>query len=330
VLNRRNKIYYIPDKSETIWRRKYKEWVCSFKAVPSFPEDIQIQTITGCNASCAFCPSGKTENPMPVGKMEDGLYRKIIDECLKKTVKRISPYLMNEPLCDSDLGWKIKYIAERKNNRPSIKLNTNASLLMGKLLEDILNNGLDRLNISFHGISKDVYEKGMQGLKYEKTLDNVKNILEAKKKMNKEKPRITITMVRTKLIDSQIDDIKSYWGKRNVSVHIQPMENRASGYIRDEGLNPEEWKPYIHCKRLFKQAYILYNGDMVLCCADWERTTILGNVREKSIEDVWNGEKAVSIRRKFLSGDTKGLLCHSCLRQPRQLRERLSWNKINR
>ena len=163
-----------------------------------------------------------------------------------------------------------------------------------------------------------MYEESMQGLKYEKTLDNVNNILEAKKKMNREKPRITITMVRTKLIDSQIDDIKSYWGKRNVSIHIQPMENRASGYIRDKGLNPEDWKPYIHCKRLFKQAYILYNGDMVLCCADWERTTILGNVREKSIEDVWNGEKALSIRRKFLSGDTKGLLCHSCLRQPRQ------------
>jgi len=57
---------------------------------------------------------------------------------------------------------------------------------------------------------------------------------------------------------------------------------------------------------------------MVLCCADWERTTILGNVKEKSIEEVWNGEKAISIRKKFLSGDTKGILCHSCVRQPRR------------
>ena len=159
MLKKKCKIYYIPDPSEAIWKRKYKEWVCSFKAVPFFPEDIQIQTITGCNASCAFCPHGKTKNAMPVGEMEDELYCKIIDECLKKPVKRISPYLMNEPLCDSELGWKIKYIAERKNAQPSIKLNTNASLLKGKLLDDILESGLDRLNISFHGITKEVYEK---------------------------------------------------------------------------------------------------------------------------------------------------------------------------
>jgi hypothetical protein len=43
VLNRRNKIYYIPDTSEAIWKRKYKEWFRSFKPVPFFPEDIQPQ-----------------------------------------------------------------------------------------------------------------------------------------------------------------------------------------------------------------------------------------------------------------------------------------------
>jgi MoaA/NifB/PqqE/SkfB family radical SAM enzyme len=319
VLSKSKKAYDILYKYEKICELKYKEWLYPFRALTSFPEDIQVQTVTGCNAYCAFCPNGKTENPIPPGKMEGDLYRKIIDECVKKPVRRISPYLMNEPLCDSELGWKIKYITERKKNRLSIKLNTNASLLSGKLLEDILESGLDRLNISFHGISKEVYEKSMQGLEYEKTLANVNNVLEAKKQMNKEKPKITITMVKTKLIDSQIDDIKSYWGKRNVSIHIQPMENRANGYIRDKGLNPDNWETYSRCKRLFKQAYILYNGDMVLCCADWERTTILGNVKEKSIEEVWNGENAVSIRKKFLRKNTKGLLCHSCLRQPRQL-----------
>lgn len=318
MLKKKYKKYYIPDKTEKIWSCKYKEWFRSFKPVPSFPEDIQIQTITGCNASCAFCPHGKTQKPFPQGKMEDDLYSKIIDECLKKPVKRISPYLMNEPLLDRELGWKIRYIAERKQSRPSTKVNTNASLLKGDMVENILNSGLDRLNISFHGISKEVYEKSMQGLDYEKTLGNVNNFLEIKKEMKAEKPKVTITMVRTKWIESEIDDIKRYWGKRNVSVHMQPLENRANEHVKNKGLNPNEWQPYLWCKRLFTQAYVLYSGDMVLCCVDWERTTILGNVREKSIEEVWNGGKAVSIRKKFLGGNTAGLLCHSCLKQLRQ------------
>lgn len=318
MLRKKHKKYYIPDATDKLWSCKYKEWFRSFKPVPSFPEDIQIQTITGCNASCAFCPNGKTKNPFPKGEMEDDLYCKIIDECLRKPVKRVSPYLMNEPLRDRKLGWKIKYIAEQKKSAPSIKINTNASLLKEDMISDILNSGLDRLNISFHGISKEVYEESMQGLVYEKTLNNVNNFLETKWKMKTIKPKVTITMVKTKWIESEIDEIRNYWHKKEVSVHIQPLENRANEQVKNKGLNLKEWQPYLWCKRLFTQAYILYNGDMVLCCVDWERTTILGNVREKSIEEVWNGKKAVSIRRKFLSGNTEGLLCHSCLKQLRQ------------
>ena len=309
------KIYYIPDKAESLWYYNYKELFHSFKPVPPFPRYIQVQTITGCNASCTFCPHGKITNPFPKGKMEDELYRKIIDECVKKPVKRISPYLMNEPLLDRELGWKIKYIAERKSPRLFIKINTNASLLRGGIAEDIMNSGLDRLNISFHGISKEVYEKSMQGLNYEQTLANVNHFLETKNKLNVPKPKVDVTMVRTKWIESEITTIRNYWREKKIRVHIQPLENRANQQIQGRGLHLKEWRPYSWCKRLFTQAYILYNGDMVLCCVDWERTTILGNVREKSIEEVWNGEKAVSIRRTFLSGNTEGLLCHSCFIQ---------------
>jgi hypothetical protein len=175
----------------------------------------------------------------------------------------------------------------------------------------------DRLNISFHGITKKVYEKTMQGLSYEDTLLNINTFLETKRKMNKVKPKVTVTMVETEWINPERDKIMNYWDKRDVSIHIQPLENRTQKQITNRGLNLNEWKPYLWCKRLFSQAYILYNGDMVLCCADWERTTILGNVKEKSIAEVWNGKKALFIRKKFLSGTTKDLLCHSCLRQPR-------------
>lgn len=317
-MRKKHKRYYIPGVTDKPWVCKYKEWFRSFRPVPSFPEDIQIQTITGCNASCVFCPNGKTKNPFSPGKMEDDLYRKIIDECVEKPVKRISPYLMNEPLQDKELGWKIKYIAEKKPAGLSIKMNTNASLLKGDMVDGILTGGLDRLNISFHGISKKVYERSMQGLDYEKTLTNVNGFLEAKRRMNATKPKVTVTMVKTNWIAPEIDEIRSYWNKRNVNVHIQPLENRANEKVENKGLNPKEWQPYLWCKRLFTQAYILYNGDMVLCCVDWERTTILGNVKGKSIEEVWNGEKAVSIRKRFLDGDTVGLLCHSCLKQRRQ------------
>ena len=283
--------------------------------VPPFPEDIQIQTITGCNASCVFCPNGKTKNPIKPARMDDGLYQKIIDECLKHRVKRISPYLMNEPMLDRKKKKKIRYIADRKPAKLSIKINSNASMLKGEMIEQILNSGLDRLNISFHGISKEVYEESMQGLNHGDVLGNINRFIEEKQRRNLKKPKVTIVMVKTKLVADEIDSIKNYWKQRNVSTHIRAMENRASDAVQGRNLNPDKWQPFHWCKRLFTQAYILATGDVVLCCVDWERTTILGNLREKTLEEVWNSEKAVSIRRKFLSGDFRDILCSNCLKQ---------------
>lgn len=291
------------------------KWFKSMEPVPDFPEDIQIQTVTGCNAACVFCPNGKTKNPVKPARMDDELYRKIIDECLLRRVKRISPYLMNEPLLDKNLGWKIKYIADRKHNGLSIKINSNGSMLKNDMADQILDSGLDRLNVSFHGISKNVYEESMKGLKYEVVLENVNNFILKQRKKGLKKPKVTIVMVKTKLVEQEIDAIRKYWRERDVGTHIRAMENRANSSVQEKNINPEKWHPFHWCKRLFTQAYILATGDMLLCCVDWERTTVLGNVRDSSIEDIWNGERAVAIRKKFLSGDTRGLLCHSCLKQ---------------
>lgn len=80
-------------------------------------------------------------------------------------------------------------------------------------------------------------------------------------------------------------------------------------------MRKKKWNRFTWCKRLFTQAYILWNGDMLLCCVDYGYTTVLGNVAEQSIREVWNADKAREIRRRFLCGETAGLLCHSCLKQ---------------
>ena len=67
------------------------------------------------------------------------------------------------------------------------------------------------------------------------------------------------------------------------------------------------------CTRLFKQAYIMFNGDMVLCCVDYSRKEVLGNITDSSISAVWNGTRAREIRRRFLAHEFASLpLCGDC------------------
>ena len=48
--------------------------------IPSKPDHVQIQTVTGCNADCIFCPNRKTKRHIPLGRrMEWDLYRSVVD-----------------------------------------------------------------------------------------------------------------------------------------------------------------------------------------------------------------------------------------------------------
>ena len=42
------------------WRKRLTR-----RPVPRFPRNIQIQTQTGCNADCVFCPYGATADTQP-------------------------------------------------------------------------------------------------------------------------------------------------------------------------------------------------------------------------------------------------------------------------
>ena len=110
------------------------------RPVPAFPRVLQIQTRTGCNADCIFCPYGATAGTQPRGTMDWALFRKIIDESARHRVRRISPYLMNEPFVDPEIFEKIAYI-NRVNHRARVTLTTNGSLLTKGVVDRLLGLG---------------------------------------------------------------------------------------------------------------------------------------------------------------------------------------------
>ncbi|MEJ5299510.1 MAG: radical SAM/SPASM domain-containing protein [Thermodesulforhabdaceae bacterium] len=308
--------YYLEDKPIG-WVEKARRFIFERKLpMWDFPRNIQIQTIAACNAHCIFCPHGKTNNPLTRGSMDWDLYRTIIDEITKYRVFRISPYLMNEPLLDKEIGERIRYISSRKRFPTYTKINTNASLLTEEMSRDLLDSGLDVLTCSVHGIVKEKYEQTMVGLKLEEVLEKIDRFLELKKKFRKKKPELRITMIRTKLIEPDIEKIKEYWKKRNVRVAIRPMSNRAHESISSLSINARPLMPFTWYHRLFEQIYINVKGQLLICCNDWEQTTVLGDLTKQSIYEAWRGEPYMEVRRRFLRGQVKGMLCENCLMQP--------------
>lgn len=285
------------------------------RPVPPFPINIQIQTQSGCNAHCRFCPNHNTKGKLSMGRMDEEAFFRIIDEAVRHPVKRISPYLMNEPLADPRLPDLIRYIADRKKPMTRIKINTNASYLDETMSLRLMESGLDRLHVSFHGIRRETYEASMGKMNWEQNLANVNRFIELRKRHKGQAPRLKITMVHTKAIDRELDEIRQYWNSRGITVNIHAFENRSHGSVEARGLNALPMRLLSDCDRLMQQAYILWNGDCVLCCVDWERTTVLGNVAEGGLQKVWQNQNYLNFRRAYLAGDTGGTLCEGCLVQ---------------
>jgi len=304
--------YYMDRPGDSPWVRVKNR--LTRRPIPDFPRTIQIQTFTGCNADCIFCPYGETYESQPKGKMTPELFRRIIDEAAEHRVRRISPYLMNEPLMDRDLFDKIRYI-NKTIPECKVVVTSNGHFLTPPVVDKILEmgDGLHELYVSFQGIDKESYEKTMRGnMNFERTLANVDHFVETQRKRGLERPKLWITMVDTAVIDAR--KAVAYWRSRGVASKYTTLENRGGNISDAESFSrTRSMSYYTTCTRLFKQAYVMFNGDLVLCCVDYSREQVLGNIVGRSVYEVWNGPVAKEIRRRYLGHEFDKLpLCGNC------------------
>jgi MoaA/NifB/PqqE/SkfB family radical SAM enzyme len=244
--------------------------------------------------------------------MDAALFHKIVDQLIEGGVQRISPYLMNEPLLDRRLPDLIAYVEKRKRPGQFVKINSNGALLDETMAKRLLDSGLDRLNFSVHGIEPEPYERAM-GQKLGPVLANIDRLLQLKREGGYRKPRIRISMLMTTLLEPQLPRIREYWESRGLQVNLNRLENRgAHDGIQANEIARQDLRVYDWCNRLFTQIYVLWDGRLVMCCADWEQIGIMGDASRDSIGDIWNGPQYDAFRRRFLAGKVKGMLCEGC------------------
>lgn len=283
---------------------------------PKFPQIIQVQTQYGCNARCVFCPMGSEDNQL-IGRMEDAIFERIVDEAVSNNVKVFSPYLQNDPLVDRKIHERIAVIRERRGKKfwPKTKLITNGGLLTEEKCYNLIKAGLEYIVFSVHGIEKTIYDNIMQGPKFETTIRNIERFVQIKDELRSDNPQIEVWAVKTREVEVQLQETREFWASRNIKFKARQLDNRANPDIVDlTDMAPEnaEWKYAYYCTIPFWRAWVLWNGDMVLCCVDWERRMVFGNINKQSIKEIWNGEAYKRYRRRMMKRDLIGTLCEHC------------------
>ncbi|MBN2143229.1 MAG: glycosyltransferase [Candidatus Aureabacteria bacterium] len=273
-----------------------------------------FQTISKCNASCGFCPYPSVSPDLPHGRMEEDLFLKILDDCqpYQEHLINLIPGLMNEPLLDKQLIQKIT-IMKRRFPRACVHFLTNGSLIDEKCGDEILDSPLDWIGISFFGHTKASYESSM-GLPYEKVRKYVEAFV--KKAVAVRGPEfVMITFFKWNLFTEQeVKDEVAFWK----DLGVMRISNHEGGISR-AGNVPSIPAPVNQrmnsCHSIWsrKMMHILHNGDVVLCCMDWRRRHVLGNVREKSIHEIWHSADYEKIRN-VIRGESPLQPEHLCSR----------------
>ncbi len=273
------------------------------KKIFAHPKQIRIENTVLCNANCIICPREKLSRPM--GTMSFEKFKEIIDQCDPNQLKDLHLQGFGEPLLDKDFVKKIKY-AREKLPKTRLFFVTNASLLKGELAKDILLSGVDKIKVSFYGTKKEEYERIHTPLNYEETKKNILDFIKLKKQLKRKKPILSVKYIGS--IPSFLKFLKEWIFKTHVEF------SHFHNYGKGRNYNKPKSKKKPRCPMISRPIMqILWNGDVVPCCYDFNGEYIIGNVYKQGLLGVWNSKKYDSIRELNRKGKITDIpLCRNC------------------
>jgi radical SAM protein with 4Fe4S-binding SPASM domain len=251
---------------------------------------VGIETNNTCNLECICCPVPK-EMKREKGYMEFETFKKIID--LNPEIQRV--YLTNwgEPLIHPDIIEMIHYAHSRGKQTA---LTTNGTLLDKSLTRELLESGLDIIKFSVDG-GKETYQR-VRGFPYEKIESYILHFIQMRNDLKK-KTWVEVSMLIFNETTAEIDSFFIRWKNKADFVNIQPKFFTITK------------KNYTPCRELWRIMVVLWNGDVVPCCVDFDGTIVIGNAKRENLQSLFKNKIMREIRKKHLLKKPPSL-CEKC------------------
>lgn len=217
-----------------------------------------------CNLNCSFCPTRQTKQPLV--DMPKEMAFKIIDEVINKVQNHISLALFGESTLHNDINEIIDYIKNKRNIK--IILYTN-----GVQLKQSTVDRLDKVIISLDATNKSEYIEYKGSTSYTKLIEKIKKL----------KGNIVVQYARLNykgLVKGHNQKVKHgrlvSWGGK---IKIKTKKRRR-----------------LACGHIFEYLNIASNGDVIMCCFDYNHSFDIGNIKD-GVMKIWNGKVMNKLRK---------------------------------
>jgi hypothetical protein len=240
------------------------------------------------------------------------LFRRLVDEIAVHGVERLFLHLWGEPLVHP----KIAELASYASGKPSIRetvMSTNAALLDHDRAEGLLHSGLSRLVFSLDGATKETYETLRAGAQFDSTMQNVVQFLELRNRKGLG-PRVVFQIIEMKQTVNELAEFRRCWEpllRAGDEISIKPYNQWADhdGALHKRGI-PFRTPCFAF---LWDFLAVTWNGIVLPCCYDCEAELVIGDSREQTLEQIWNGTALRELRAAHLNLDFRRFpLCEGC------------------
>lgn len=282
--------------------------------VPDFPLTVSLEFVNRCNLNCQMCYTinhADKKATLELHEIED-----IMQECGDNDLPAAVVGMGSEALIFK--GARDAIASTRKAGVMDVFLGTNGVLLDASLSEFLVEQRIARIEVSLDAATPETYKKIRGKDELERIERNLETLIETRKRMNSKLPVIRLCFC---VQDDNIHEQKAFldkWRGRVDYIDFQEMvdfgqvdEFRAMG---DDAAVPANLpKPEsTYCAYPFNSLHVWSNGDVTPCCTFFGKALTIGNTKEQTLKEIWNGAEMAEIRRQLMTGELNKV-CHACL-----------------
>ncbi|MBQ8476690.1 radical SAM protein [bacterium] len=285
----------------------------------ALPLYLDVELTNFCNFNCCFCPVGtKVMNRMK-GFMPENVAQKIAYNVKKYNIKGVRFIRWGEPFLHPQCIEIMKAI---KDAGAIIHINTNGSLLDEEKMKKLFDIKLDSIKFSFQGADEGTYSEMREGGDYLKLLNTIKTFYNLRGSKNYPFIQISTTLTgeTTEQIENFKKDVSSYCDYYNIgytmlnhlNVEAMKTDDKEKEKIRKLQKQERLNRKYIEvCNEAFDKLSINWNGDVTLCCADYDNFMIVGNILDNDLKEIFNAKAADVYRKAIAQGQYGQIKCCS-------------------
>lgn len=287
-----------------------------------FPSDFYLEVTSACNLRCPACV--RTYSKRPRQHMDKSIFRKAIEEISSErpNLEHLGLHFFGEALLNPQF---FDFIELARSYLPNtyLAVSSNASFLSSEKTDKLLNSSLDSFGIWPDTTDPRQYDQIRTGGSLEIVESNLKELLEKRRLSHREDIEVHIGMILFKDNLPFLHDFLERWKlicSRYENVHIVAAESHdwAGEVPSDNVLNSVARSSLfikVPCLMLmpFRNCVISAEGYITPCCFDGNLKLGLGNIKDDSIKNIWNGKAASDLREKMITASIlPSDLCWRC------------------